>query len=829
MTIRIDEKDDRYENKYYDAGDNVGENPLGHDWLNGLKQDDYVLMSIAFKQEKNGKIVSSSKKSLIVLWQVQNISEAKTNFKKVTDDIDIPLHKLSSLKLLKITKVTTNLAMKSSKSHAFWKLSLVPGISIDRAIEKFKDLSFWQDEDSYRKIYVFKNKDDIEKKSDDIQMFYENDELHIAPVDFIDSALLAQFRDNTKYLNDKHTKQRKNKNGFLQKIVNKKTEKLTVPQLYDAMFVEYGKDLKVREDENKENKNQEDNDGDSRIKQSLNQILYGPPGTGKTYNTINKALEIIFEKEDSNKQIIHKFNDFKFDKKVSDISEILKKENHSEDERKILTATFDYYAAEEQGQVEFVTFHQSYGYEEFVEGIKASTNDKNEVIYQIENGSFKEFCEKAKTIKTNHKSIYDFDEKINIWKISLGDSQNSEEDYLFDYCINNNKILLGFGDGLDFNGLNDRKSIAKKLKDTEKYSYPPIAINTLKNKIKKDDIVLVSYGNKKLRAIAKIVGDYEFLQNEELNNYVQSRTVEWLLVPEEPFIYEKILKKQFSQMSIYDIKNNVKIEKLKNLLTYQTNEENFKNYVFIIDEINRGNISKIFGELITLIEESKRIGNNEALELPLPYSGEPFGVPSNLYIIGTMNTADRSIALMDTALRRRFDFVEKMPETDKLEKITVQEESDGKKGVEIDLKGMLSRINQRIEYLYDRDHQIGHTYFLGINDLPDLASVFRNRIIPLLKEYFYDNWEKIRLVLADNQRGNEREYQFVTIKQDVEPIKLFGDISEEDIEFDDEKKVYEINMDAFKKPKSYIKIYNSIKDNDNGEDESNGSIEPEEE
>jgi 5-methylcytosine-specific restriction protein B len=551
----------------------------------------------------------------------------------------------------------------------------------------------------------------------------------------------------------------------------------------------------------------------------LNQILYGPPGTGKTYNTINKALEIILEKEDDEKQIIHEFNDFKLDSKVYEINEILKKKNYSKKERKFLTTTFDYYASNEQGQIEFITFHQSYGYEEFVEGIKASTNDKNEVIYQIENGIFKEFCEKAKTIKTNHKSIYSFDDKINIWKISLGDSQNSEEDYLFDYCINNKKILLGFGNGLDFNGLNDRKSIAKKLKDTEKYSYPPTAINTLKNKIKKDDIVLVSYGNKKLRAIAKIVGDYEFLHNEELDNYVQSRTVEWLLVPEEPFIYEKILKKQFSQMSIYDIKNNVKIEELKNLLTYQSNEENIKNYVFIIDEINRGNISKIFGELITLIEPSKRIGADEELSVKLPYSGdteEPFGVPSNLYIIGTMNTADRSIAQIDTALRRRFVFEEMMPDGEKLKEIKLTDHP------EIDIKKIFETINQRIEYLYDRDHTIGHSYLMNITNFAGLENAFKNKIIPLLQEYFYDDWEKIRLILADNQINNE-DYEFIIEKKDIISKKLFGEkIISDNIDFDEEKKVYEFNMNAFTSPESYTKIYDSNniqKNDDNMSDE----------
>jgi len=219
--------------------------------------------------------------------------------------------------------------------------------------------------------------------------------------------------------------------------------------------------------------------------------------------------------------------------------------------------------------------------------------------------------------------------------------------------------------------------------------------------------------------------------------------------------------------------------------------EDKKNRVFIIDEINRGNISKVFGELITLIEPSKRLGQPEGMKAMLPYSKKPFGVPDNVFIIGTMNTADRSIATIDTALRRRFRFKEMMPKPEVLKGINVED---------ISIADMLSNMNKRISVLYDREHTIGHAYFIPLRDNPtidQLGEIFENAIVPLLQEYFYEDYEKIRLVLGDNKKANDDEKFIIAVQNNYN--ELFGDT---DIGFDDSM-TYEINREAFEKLEAY--------------------------
>lgn len=246
-----------------------------------------------------------------------------------------------------------------------------------------------------------------------------------------------------------------------------------------------------------------------------------------------------------------------------------------------------------------------------------------------------------------------------------------------------------------------------------------------------------------------------------------------------------------------------------------------QRFAMVIDEINRGNINKIFGELITLIEPDKRDlldGSAPPIELTLAYSGDKFSVPTNVDILGTMNTADRSLALLDTALRRRFEFVPLMPDT-RAEKEADEPHSAPLAGLmvtttagAIDVRRMLARINERIEALYDRDHCIGHAYLTGLASVNDsearferLADIFRNRILPLLEEYFFEDWRKIRLVLGDNQKSESAQFITESDTHEQDLNELFGNNHELDRYAT--KRRYQLQSSAFANPSAYLGIY----------------------
>ena len=502
----------------------------------------------------------------------------------------------------------------------------------------------------------------------------------------------------------------------------------------------------------------------------LNQILYGPPGTGKTYHTIDKALEILGyvewneseKKFELNEKALEKLKDLPFD--IGTMSERDKKK-----------ALFDKFM--EQGQIGFVTFHQSYGYEDFVEGIRprlSGENDESQVSekmeYEIKDGIFKRMCKEAqiKGVKITYKT--------KVWKMSLGEKSKGEAEELQKHCFDSGVIRIGF-DNID-----DKTSVPNFF-----------AMNV-------NDIVCVLYDNKTISLVGVISGEVKGdegvkLSNRSTDHFKRFRKVRWLNTLDDRIdIYALNGNTALTQQTTYELTRIKPIQILERIK---------KPYVLIIDEINRGNISKILGELITLLEHSKRKGEKEALEVTLPYSQEPFSVPKNLYIIGTMNTADRSIALLDTALRRRFEFIEMMPNPSELEKISCD---DG----EIDLKELLKAMNNRIEFLLDRERTIGHSFFFekAVNKgndsygltLTDLKAVFKNKILPLLQEYFYDDYAKINAVLNSNGMLESKTMSDMKIS-----------LSDEFV--DSEKKIWTITDSSGWDIKTFQTIYRNTQSN----------------
>ena len=514
-----------------------------------------------------------------------------------------------------------------------------------------------------------------------------------------------------------------------------------------------------------------------RTREPLCQILYGPPGTGKTYVTAEMAVKICG-------------------------GEIPNAEDKNRHER----IREQYRALVGEGRIKFVTFHQSYGYEEFVEGLRPDIGAEEGVVtFSVKPGVFKSICDMARVEGQSAKGTTDIrlsPGKPKIWKMSLGNTQNPEESYISENCIEDNCVILGWGQGLDFSDCDDRDAIKQRLQsvipDITHYDFNITEMEIFKNRMRKGDIIMASHGNLKIRAIGRVNGDYEFYKAEE---YGQKRSVEWLFLPEEPVPVEKVMDKNFIGMTLYEINpKHVKYNALNRLLSAEKSAEPI-NYVLIIDEINRGNIAKILGELITLLEDDKRIGGDNPITVTLPYSGDKFSVPSNLYIIGTMNTADRSIALLDTALRRRFCFAEMMPDAELVKTLAGRLEG-------LDISRILSVMNERIELLYDRDHQLGHSYFLKAESLVELRDIFINKVIPMLQEYFYDDYQKLCYVLGcpyDTESGEQQTANaYPVIEAKRLDTKLPGSAEPEDY---DMKLRFQINPDFFKAGEKQLELF----------------------
>ncbi|EHU3870986.1 AAA family ATPase [Campylobacter coli] len=513
---------------------------------------------------------------------------------------------------------------------------------------------------------------------------------------------------NTQF--NKKTYDYKNLNNDIDLIIDKIIEnmqwfaKLPLNEIQDRNDLSKSNNKEIRNDgsemsNKKENKNL-----------SLNQILYGPPGTGKTYHTIDKALEILGEN--------------------------LK----SRDEKK---AKFDEYV--KNGQIVFITFHQSYGYEEFVEGIKPMMSNganSRELKYEIKDGVFKDICNKA-----------------------LENYENSN---------------------LNTEELREKIELREKV---EKFLNRLLETNEPIGKTKGGNFFINSFNNNTIEIYSEDVERFDGVFKLSLSTFITllKSNIEFNSAVE---MFKKVFDRDYADRThtyYFNLVNKFKEYEKQAVLKTEDNKissNSLNSYIIIIDEINRGNVSKIFGELITLIEPSKRIGESEELKVTLPYSGKKFGVPKNVYILGTMNTADRSITSLDTALRRRFEFVEMMPDPDLLKNVFICKDvenpnkdedylgDDAKtEGFAEILQNILISINKRIEFLLDREKTIGHAFFMSeavkfnkdnwckpdkyeedwyVLSISKLKSIFQNKIIPLLQEYFYNDYALISAVLNDN-------------------------------------------------------------------------------
>src|SRR5690554_395945 len=414
---------------------------------------------------------------------------------------------------------------------------------------------------------------------------------------------------------------------------------------------------------------------------------------------------------------------------------------NSNEKRKLIKN--EYQRLVDLGQIVFTTFHQSMTYEDFIEGIKPLIEENEDgaksVVYEVKNGIFKEIIQSAKKIRivnNESKELYSFDDAWN----ELIDNVRQE---VYDAMNDFNLDILTPNKSLRVVEITDKGNLRIKPESLDSLTYTVSYTRTKKLHEAFPDLSFVKNIDKEFRSV---IGGSNSTAYWAVLNYINNK------INSE--------KKSTSQ--------NIALPP--------------KPFVLIIDEINRGNVSQIIGELITLIEEDKRLGNDEAIEVTLPYSKDKFGVPSNLYIIGTMNTADRSVEALDSALRRRFVFEEMTP---KYDLAGLQQELFVFKAADI-----LETINQRIEKLLDRDHQIGHAYFINKNESTFIDSFYKN-IIPLLQEYFFGDYGKIGLVLG---AGFIRK---------MEQDSVFANFEHLDYSQFEEKESYEIinhrnNFEGFK-------------------------------
>lgn len=424
----------------------------------------------------------------------------------------------------------------------------------------------------------------------------------------------------------------------------------------------------------------------------VNMILYGPPGTGKTYQTINYALSII-----ENRSL----------------------EELALEDRQALRMRFEAYMA--QGQIAFVTFHQAFTYEDFIEGIKPTVLDNGNVAYLVMNGIFKMLCYNARRC---------------LLETLVKEQPQEHKKLIFNQLY---KAFLDFLDGENFQYFEtpekEKIYLQQVLQNGDLSLRRAIAFNTYT--VQKQVL-------RQLNAQFPNMNDLGSAQQYIDKNMRGTESEFYWTVFATLKNFEEYYMQQQEQQAEDPAQSEVIYEPIEDLpVLPEYILAKCKRYVLIIDEINRGNAAGVFGELISLLEAEKREGRAEALTTILPYSKTFFSVPPNLYLLGTMNTADRSLESLDVALRRRFAFREVPPNPQIIEQAANRHVVQG-----VNLVKLLDAMNRRIEQLLDREHRIGHAYFFDIETLDDLRHLFSERILPLLQEYFFDDYARIGLILG---------------------------------------------------------------------------------
>lgn len=718
--------DQQYLNNYYECS-----GPNYKSWIGQLHVGDYVL-------------ANNYKYGIRNLWKCKEIIDSGVNYvcnfeivKTFTPELTLSSN-IARSSHFKIDLNILNKCYKSTKSISFHKLEL------EDNIENLEELDYSETRNFYCVIDDLKEKVIKNLRNKDILITIDNlDKLNIVDIleykegkfvryeslwnlyDSKNNGSNYSIRDLLRYASSDYDNS-SNKHKYLSKLIKslENDNYFSINQMvsfYDNVLVGRKKTGPTKD-------NNDDESDDSQmeyveqeykkyaelLKFTPNLILYGPPGTGKTY-----SLAKIIEANE-------------------------KQENSSS----------NYTEVEKEGRVKFITFHQSFSYEEFIEGLRPYMNENNSLNYRVESGILKSFIETHSIQSSTNKGISKIKQDIEIsnenlvYRISLG--MKGEKD-IYEYFKNNNKI--GIGHGLNKNYLD--------LTSEEKSN----ANNTLKRfteQMNIGDFVCVFNDSETIRLVGVVTSDY-YYDEKDIFGYPHRRNVVWL----ENF--------ESNPLNILSINNNSimttgTLYKLNfSVSTLLRTIEDLKKVVkkplyLIIDEINRGNISKIFGELITLIEKDKR----DNLQVVLPYSKQKFSLPSNLYILATMNTSDRSIALLDTALRRRFAFVELVPNLNIIETINPLI------GDYVSPAKLLNYLNGKIEKLIDRDHLIGHSYFVEESMiLEDLYYVWYYQIIPLLFEYFYFDYSKLHEILKDFIDNNTNQINYFEIKPSGSNISIF--------------------------------------------------------